>query len=52
MMPNFQLNENWGALFLVQVWDLMIIGRIQGENQPKNWTDFHSILNNRAQHNL
>jgi hypothetical protein len=31
MMPNFQLNENWGALFLVQVQDIMIIGRIQGE---------------------
>ncbi len=36
MTLNFQLTENWGALFLVQVWDLMIIGKIQGENQPKN----------------
>jgi hypothetical protein len=36
MMPNFQLIENWGALFLVQVRDLMIIGKIQGANQPKN----------------
>ncbi len=35
-MPNFQPNENWGALFLVQVWDLTTINRIQSEDQPKN----------------
>ncbi len=46
MMLGSQINENWGAWILAQVWDPLITSGIQGENRFKSQDNFHFILEN------